>query len=212
MATASDLDRFRDVELTLEELAVTAARLLRRLEVRPGDGRIAPAPDPRSVRYYQTIGVVDRPARYEGRRAVYGFRHLLQLLAVKQFQQEGHPLHLIQQSLAGCPTTVLEEALANVLSGLGETPRPHAAAARPSRPDVAASRASGQATQRVATSPSAPPPDALKAAPAPQPTAPAGLIAARVAPGITVTIDPALIDDPDAVLRRMAAALAAKEP
>src|SRR5512135_1920463 len=97
-AAASTLDRYRDAELTLGDLVAAAARLLRRLDVRPDDGRVALEPDARGVRYYQGIGVLDRPTRYDGRRAIYGFRHLLQLLAVKRLQQEGHPLHLIQQS------------------------------------------------------------------------------------------------------------------
>jgi DNA-binding transcriptional MerR regulator len=181
VAAASPLDRYRSAELTLEELVATAARLLRRLDVRPGDGRVSQAPDARGVRYYQGIGVVDRPLRYDGRRAIYGFRHLLQLLAVKRFQQEGHPLHLIQQSLAGCPTAVLERALATVLSGLALSPEP-------------------------ATSPAAP------AASAPQPSksapATAPLVAARLAPGVTITIDPAVVSDPGAVIARVGGILA----
>src|SRR5512139_1332136 len=119
-AAAFPLDRYRNAELTLEELAAAAARLLRRLDVRPDDGRIAPAPDARGIRYYQTVGVLDRPVRYDGRRAIYGFRHVLQLLVVKRLQQEGHPLHLIQQSLAGRPTDALEQALSAMLGGSGE--------------------------------------------------------------------------------------------
>lgn len=212
MAAGSSLDRYRDVELTLEDLVEAAGRLLKRLDVRPEDGRVSAAPDARSVRYYQTIGVVDRPGRYEGRRALYGYRHLLQLLAVKQFQQEGHPLHLIQQSLAGCPTKVLEEALGVVLAGLGPSPQPTVAAAPPTQADAAPSQASGQPTGRAAPSPSGPSLDRLPPAAAPQPAVPAALIAACVAPGITVTIDPALVSDPNAVLRSVAAALGVKEP
>src|SRR5437016_1152361 len=45
------------------------------------DGRVARALDPRTVRYYQTLGILDRPHSYEGHKARYGPRHLLQLLA-----------------------------------------------------------------------------------------------------------------------------------
>jgi DNA-binding transcriptional MerR regulator len=208
MALAGVLDRYRDAELTLEDLAETAVRLLKRLEVRSDDGRIAPAPDVRSVRYYQTIGVVDRPIRYEGRRAVYGFRHLLQLLAVKQFQQEGHSLHLIQRSLAGCPTPVLEEALGTVLSGLGPPPDPERAAVSRSRHDVLPSRVPSSTAERTGRLASGPAPKPAAPVPTPQPATPTPLIAARVAPGVTVTIDPVLISNPDGVLTRVAAALA----
>jgi DNA-binding transcriptional MerR regulator len=105
------LDRYRAAEFSLDELAAAAGRLLRRLAVRPGDGRVSEVPDERAIRFYQTAGVVDRPTRYDGRRAVYGYRHLLQLLAVKRLQQEGRPLALIQRGLAGRSTDELERAL-----------------------------------------------------------------------------------------------------
>ena len=169
-ADASPFDRYRDAELTLEELVAAASRLLKRLDLRPDDGRVAAAPDARGVRYYQGIGVLDRPLRYDGRRAVYGFRHLLQLLAVKQLQQEGHPLHLIQQSLAGRPTAALEQALATMLAG-GESDRGREPQARAAGPVAA-------------------------------------LTAARLAPGVTITVDPSVVADPDALIARIAATLA----
>ncbi len=152
------LHRFRDRELTLEALADATARLLRQLRLRPDEGRVAEAADARGIRYYQTIGVVDRPLRYEGRRAVYGYRHLIQLLCVKKLQQEGHPLQLIQQGLAGRTTESLEQALA-------------------------------ASTAPAATS-----------CEEPETGRSGRLVAAQVAPGVTVTIDPAVVDDPEAVL------------
>ncbi len=50
--------------------------------VGPEDQRVRAVPDARTVRYYQSIGLVDRPER-EGREAVYRWRHLLQVVAVK---------------------------------------------------------------------------------------------------------------------------------
>ena len=49
------------------------------------DARVSAAPDARTVRYYATLGLLDRP-RIEGRQARYGERHLLQLLAIKALQ------------------------------------------------------------------------------------------------------------------------------
>ena len=46
------------------------------------DARVSAAPDARTVRYYTTLGLLDRP-RIEGRQARYGERHVLQLLAIK---------------------------------------------------------------------------------------------------------------------------------
>src|SRR5258705_12501785 len=62
------------------------------------DARISAAPDARTVRYYATLGLLDRP-RIEGRQARYGERHLLQLLAIKALQGLDLPLAEIQQRL-----------------------------------------------------------------------------------------------------------------
>src|SRR6266481_996794 len=43
------------------------------------DARVSAAPDARTVRYYTTLGLLDRP-KIEGRQARYGERHVLQLL------------------------------------------------------------------------------------------------------------------------------------
>ncbi len=163
----ASLDRYRDKELTLEGLAEAAARLLRRLDVRPDDGRVAQTVDTRGIRYYQTLGIIARPLRYDGRRAVYGYSHLLQLLAAKRLQQEGHPLHLIQQALAVRSPDSLEPALTALLSG-------------GSRPPVA----DGDADAAGA--------DAIPRAPR--------LVTARVAPGVTVTVDPSVVADPEYVI------------
>ncbi|MGZ6126542.1 MAG: MerR family transcriptional regulator [Myxococcales bacterium] len=64
------------------------------------DARVSAAPDARTVRYYTTLGLIDRP-RIEGRQARYGERHLLQLLAIKALQAVELPLAQIQQRLYG---------------------------------------------------------------------------------------------------------------
>src|SRR5881227_4478318 len=64
------------------------------------DARVSAAPDARTVRYYTSLGLLDRP-RIEGRQARYGERHLLQLLAIKALQAFDLPLAEIQQRLYG---------------------------------------------------------------------------------------------------------------
>src|SRR3954467_9146961 len=64
------------------------------------DARVSDAPDARTVRYYTTLGLLDRPS-IENRQARYGERHLLQLLAIKALQSLDLPLAEIQQSLYG---------------------------------------------------------------------------------------------------------------
>lgn len=98
----------RSDRFDLAQLCAAAADLLG--TGGPEDQRVRALPDARTVRYYQSIGLVDRPAR-EGREAVYGWRHLLQVVAVKRLQMQGEPLSRIQTALVGLPTEALEAAL-----------------------------------------------------------------------------------------------------
>jgi DNA-binding transcriptional MerR regulator len=110
------------------------------------DGRVAARVDERLVRYYQSLGLIERPLRYDGRQAVYGQRHLDQVLAVRRLQAEGLTLAQVQARMpaAGAALEVRQ-------------PSPRASA----------------------------------------------LVASRVAPGVTVLIDPAEVADPAGLLSRI---------
>jgi len=64
-------------------------------------GRVRSVPDRRTIRYYTTLGLLDKPAEMHGRTAFYGRRHLLQLVAIKKLQAHGLSLVDVQKSLAG---------------------------------------------------------------------------------------------------------------
>jgi DNA-binding transcriptional MerR regulator len=96
--------------LSLESLAETASDLLPRELVAPRDGRIADRVDARTVRFYQTLGILPKP-RYAGRRASYGQEHLVRVLAAKQLQAEGYSLAQIQVALPQRTTEELIQAL-----------------------------------------------------------------------------------------------------
>lgn len=100
------------IRLTLEELCgeVTAELDRRGLRQAQEDGRVTPAPDSRTVRYYATFGLIDRPVR-EGREVRYGRRHVLQLLLVKALQAKGMPLAEIQAQVYGRSNSELETLL-----------------------------------------------------------------------------------------------------
>ncbi len=65
------------------------------------NGRVRNLPDPRTIRYYTTLGLIDRPAAMRGRTALYGRRHLMQLVAIKRLQARGLSLAKVQQQLLG---------------------------------------------------------------------------------------------------------------
>jgi DNA-binding transcriptional MerR regulator len=71
-------------------------------------GRVRDVPDQRAIRWYTTLGLVDRPAAMRGRTALYGRRHLLQLVAVKRLQAAGHSLAEVQVELAAASDERLE--------------------------------------------------------------------------------------------------------
>ena len=112
---------------TLEQLAERAARALVDAEVRVANGRVTGVPDGRLIRWYTTIGLLDRPVIGPGRVAQYGPRHLLQLVAVKRLQAQGAPLAEIQLRLAGATDSALQR-IAALPAGL-EDPDPDAAMA-----------------------------------------------------------------------------------
>ena len=87
------------------------------------NGRVRDVPDARAVRWYATIGLVDRPAAMRGRTALYGPRHLLQLVAVKRRQAEGRSIAEIQAELAGAPDETLRE-IAGIPEGTPATVPP----------------------------------------------------------------------------------------
>ncbi|MFB9358203.1 MerR family transcriptional regulator [Actinoplanes nipponensis] len=134
------------------------------------NGRVRDVPDRRAIRWYTTTGLVDRPAGMRGRTALYGPRHLLQLVALKRRQAQGHTLAAIQAELAGAGDAELA-AVARVpedlLTGAGEP------------------AADGPVRARFWATPAAAPPVAAAAA-TPSPTAAAPPAAAHPVGGVAL--------------------------
>jgi DNA-binding transcriptional MerR regulator len=111
---------------TLDELAERVDAALAVGYAGQPSGRVREVPDRRAIRWYTTIGLVDRPLAHRGRTALYGPRHLLQLVAIKRLQAKGLPLVAIQQELAGAT----DGQLARVAHLPEAAPVPAGAAAR----------------------------------------------------------------------------------
>jgi DNA-binding transcriptional MerR regulator len=95
------------VEEELEKLGLLGAQ---------GDGRVTAVPDARTIRYYGTLGLVDRPAIVD-REARYGRMHVLQIVAIKALQALGLPLGKIQERLYARSTAELEALVESVPRG-----------------------------------------------------------------------------------------------
>jgi DNA-binding transcriptional MerR regulator len=94
---------------TLEELSAQVALALAVDYPGQASGRVRDVPDIRTIRYYTTLGLMDRPARMHGRTAFYGERHLLQLVAIKRLQAKGQALAEILSRVVGQTETVLRQ-------------------------------------------------------------------------------------------------------
>ena len=142
---------------TQEELVQRAAAALAG-PAYPGapNGRIRDVPDRRTVRWYTTIGLVDRPSDMRGRTALYGQRHLLQIVAIKRLQAQGLSIAEIQAELVGATNATLRR-IAGVTDEVpvaqpGEAPkaRPKFWADRPAAAAVSPARGADSVSMRAA--------------------------------------------------------------
>ena len=84
-----------DVSWTLNDLVAHATAAIASLPA-PVNGQIRAVPDERTIRYYGTIGLLDRPSAMRGRTALYSRKHLAQVVAIKRLQTAGRSLAEIQ--------------------------------------------------------------------------------------------------------------------
>jgi len=105
-------------DLTIAELADAVATVLADGYDGVRSGRVRHLPDARTIRWYQTLGMVDRPAAFRGRTALFSRRHVLQLAAIKRLQAAGHPLASIQQGLVGKTDAELARAAGASIAGV----------------------------------------------------------------------------------------------
>lgn len=177
----------------LEQLAALASEALVRRGVVIEDGRASVGVDGRTVRFYQTLGIVPKPS-YEGRRAIYDREHLVRVIAAKTLQSEGYSLAAIQSALATRSTA----ELAQLLQSLGSQPSLAPGPSLDSPPtDRAGARPADSADGSRSPSDSAPPP-----------TVPVAVVPFQLAPGVLVLIDPRHATDPTRLASELSEALA----
>ena len=105
----------------LRDLSALAGGLLDASGVVPVNAAARARPSERTIRFYVMRGLVSPPDG-RGTAAVYSYRHLLQVLAIKLRQMEGATLEAMSREFAGLTGDVIERRVA---SALGPTvPRP----------------------------------------------------------------------------------------
>lgn len=98
----------------LRELASLASALLSASHVKPVNAAAAAHPTERTIRYYVTRQLVTAPEG-RGTAATYGYRHLLQVLAIKLHQMKGDTLESIAREMAAVQGDQLERRTAMAL-------------------------------------------------------------------------------------------------
>ena len=98
----------------LRDLAALAAGILDASGVVPVNAAARARPSERTIRFYVARGLVSPPDG-RGTAAVYSYRHLLQVLAIKLRQMEGAALEAITREFAGLTGDLIERRVAGVL-------------------------------------------------------------------------------------------------
>ncbi len=96
-------------------LAAHAATLVDAAGMKPTNASARAMPSARAVRFYVANGLLDRPEG-AGTAATYGYRHLLQLLAIKIRQREGQTLDSIKKEMREVTGDALERRVASSLA------------------------------------------------------------------------------------------------
>ena len=104
----------------IRDLSTIAGGILNGAGVTPINAAAQSKPSDRTIRFYVTRHLMSAPDG-RGTAATYGYRHLLQLLAIKLRQMEGGTLVAIERELSEAPGDVLEKRVA---STLGSVPPP----------------------------------------------------------------------------------------
>jgi len=101
----------------IRDLAALAGAVLDASGVTPINAAAQSRPSDRTIRFYVARQLMS-PPEGRGTAATYGYRHLLQLFAIKLRQMEGTTLTGIAKELAESPGDVLEKRVASALGSL----------------------------------------------------------------------------------------------
>ena len=106
------LDRFKQMLPSPAEALVSyLGEVLPRMAGTQERYKVTEVPTLRTLRFYMSQGLLDKPLGYEGRTALYGYRHLLQAVVIKVLQANLLPLRKIREMLEGLSNDELERFL-----------------------------------------------------------------------------------------------------
>ena len=98
----------------LRDLVNVTGAVLQASDIIPLSTAARARPTERTIRFYVTRGLVQSPDG-KGTAAVYGYRHFLQVLAIKLRQMEGATLDVLAKEFAGFTGDMIERRVAAAL-------------------------------------------------------------------------------------------------
>lgn len=93
------------------ELGAQVAAILENSNTYQEKGTVTELPDERTIRYYITENLIPPSTEKQGTASVFGYEHLLALLAIKKLQAQNLPIKKIREILVGKTITELEKLL-----------------------------------------------------------------------------------------------------
>ena len=106
------LDKFKGGEfIGVKELSDAAVEILRQVGPSQEKANVAEFPNERTVRYYLTEGLLPQPSDKRSQASVFGYEHLVTLIAIKKLQADGLPISVIRTLLADKSIGELEALL-----------------------------------------------------------------------------------------------------
>jgi DNA-binding transcriptional MerR regulator len=85
----------------LPEFAMVCERIMSDLDFEQARGTVTNVPDERTIRYYLAEGLIQPSDERQGTASVFGYLHLLQLVAIKKLQAEHLPIRKIRELVSG---------------------------------------------------------------------------------------------------------------
>ncbi len=93
------------------ELGAQVAAILENSNTYQEKGTVTELPDERTIRYYISENLIPPATEKQGTASVFGYEHLLALLAIKKLQAQNLPIKKIREILFGKTISQLEKVL-----------------------------------------------------------------------------------------------------
>lgn len=109
MASVRSFHRYRgESSFTLSQLVAILREQLPQVAPSQTKYRVTEIPSERTIRFYTANKLVDKPFSREGTSARYGYRHILQIMAIKYLQSQYLPLVKIRSLVENISNRDLE--------------------------------------------------------------------------------------------------------